>query len=55
MLMDMGNDLLGDFDSFVCHMYGKKGAQRQGISINDVQYTNYCQKSGNISCDALPP
>ena len=36
MSMDIGNDLLGVLDSFVCHMYGEKDAERQGISINVV-------------------
>jgi len=34
-------------------MYGKKNALEQ--NINDVRYSIYCQKSGKISCDALPP
>ena len=56
MSMDVGDDLLSDLVSFVCHMYGKKekDAERQRISINDVRYTIYCQKSGKISCNALP-
>ena len=38
MSMDIIIDLLSVLDSLVCHMYGDKEAERQGISINDVRF-----------------
>ena len=38
-------------ESFVWHMYGKKDAHTQGITVKDLCYHIYSQKEGKVSCE----
>ena len=49
----LDDDVLEQLERFNIHMYGK--LPTPDISLNDLQYMLYCQKSGKSSLELLPP
>ena len=40
-------------ENFICHMYG--GGRESEVNVNELRYKIYCQQSGKIGINMLPP
>jgi len=49
----LDDDVLEQLERFTIHMYGKQPTP--DVSLNDLRYILYCQKSGKSSLELLPP
>ena len=40
-------------ENIICHMYG--GGRESEVNVNELRYKIYCQQSGKIGINMLPP
>ena len=40
-------------ENFICHMYG--GGRESEVNVKELRYKIYCQQSGKIGINMLPP